>query len=226
MREFPMDEPDKRLHNLMQENGYSTLYAALPVSLMVTDKDGIIRGVNAYHLQNMGKGKTTEGDYTNQKIVDRRSIVAAGISDKMACVLEGVAFQEDEVHFPMLSGGGEGYFNVRGVPLTCDGEIIGAMLMSIDVTALHHAKEELRRHEEQLEHMVAARTSELQAAIAKVRILSGLIPICASCKNIRDDKGYWNQIESYLREHSDIEFTHSLCPECARKMYPEFVTDT
>lgn len=122
----------------------------------------------------------------------------------------------------MLSGGGEGYFNVRGVPLTCDGEIIGAILMSIEVTALHHAKEELRRHEEQLEHMVAERTSELRAALAKVKILSGLIPICASCKKIRDDKGYWNQIEAYLKDHSELVLSHSVCPECARQLYPEF----
>jgi PAS domain S-box-containing protein len=63
---------------------------------------------------------------------------------------------------------------------------------------------------------------DLQGALAKVEQLSGLLPICASCKKIRDDKGGWNQIESYIRDHSAAEFTHSICPECAKKLYPEF----
>jgi hypothetical protein len=61
----------------------------------------------------------------------------------------------------------------------------------------------------------------LQDALDNVKTLSGLLPICSSCKKIRDDKGYWNQIESYVREHSDADFSHSICPECARKLYPE-----
>ncbi len=60
---------------------------------------------------------------------------------------------------------------------------------------------------------------KLENALAKVTTLKGLLPICASCKKIRDDKGYWNQIESYLHEHSDAEFSHGLCPECIKKMY-------
>jgi len=63
--------------------------------------------------------------------------------------------------------------------------------------------------------------NQLQEALAKVKTLSGFLPICASCKKIRDDKGYWNQIESYIRDHSEAEFTHSLCPECANKIRSE-----
>ena len=62
---------------------------------------------------------------------------------------------------------------------------------------------------------------KLQAAFSEVKTLSGLFPICASCKKIRDDNGYWNQIESYIRKHSDAEFSHSICPECTKKLYPE-----
>ena len=62
----------------------------------------------------------------------------------------------------------------------------------------------------------------LQRSLAKVKTLSGLLPICASCKKIRDDKGYWNQIEAYIHEHSDATFSHGICPECAKKLYPEF----
>jgi YesN/AraC family two-component response regulator len=63
---------------------------------------------------------------------------------------------------------------------------------------------------------------ELQDALATVKKLSGLIPICASCKKIRDDSGYWNQIELYIREHSEAEFTHGLCPDCAKQLYPGY----
>lgn len=62
---------------------------------------------------------------------------------------------------------------------------------------------------------------KLRDALAQINILSGMLPICASCKKIRDDKGYWNQIESYIRDHSEAEFTHSICPDCIKKLYPE-----
>ena len=63
---------------------------------------------------------------------------------------------------------------------------------------------------------------ELQAALLKVKQLSGFLPICASCKKIRDDKGYWQQIEAYIRDHSDAEFSHGICPDCAKKLYPDY----
>ena len=63
---------------------------------------------------------------------------------------------------------------------------------------------------------------ELQTALERVKTLSGMLPICASCKKIRDDQGYWNQIESYIEKHSEAEFSHGICPECASKLYPEY----
>jgi PleD family two-component response regulator len=65
------------------------------------------------------------------------------------------------------------------------------------------------------------RNEELRKALAKIKTLSGLLPICASCKKIRDDQGYWTQLESYISEHSEAEFTHGCCPECMKKLYPE-----
>lgn len=62
---------------------------------------------------------------------------------------------------------------------------------------------------------------ELKEALSKVNKLSGLLPICSHCKKIRDDNGYWNQIESYIRDHSDAEFSHSICQECAKEHYPD-----
>ena len=75
-----------------------------------------------------------------------------------------------------------------------------------------------KRSEEERERLVAER----EKVLAEIKILGGLLPICMSCKKIRDDKGYWNQIESYIRTHSQADFTHGLCPDCARKLYPEY----
>jgi PAS domain S-box-containing protein len=63
--------------------------------------------------------------------------------------------------------------------------------------------------------------TDLQKAAREIKTLSGFIPICASCKKIRDDKGYWEQIEIYIMERSDAEFSHGLCPECSKKLYPD-----
>ena len=63
---------------------------------------------------------------------------------------------------------------------------------------------------------------ELRESLSKVKTLSGLLPICAHCKKIRNDKGYWIQIESYIRSHSEAEFSHGLCPACLQQYYPDF----
>jgi hypothetical protein len=63
---------------------------------------------------------------------------------------------------------------------------------------------------------------EREKALEDIRILRGLLPICASCKKIRDDQGYWIQMEAYIRDHSEAEFSHGMCQECAKKLYPEF----
>ena len=65
------------------------------------------------------------------------------------------------------------------------------------------------------------RTRELTEALGNIKTLTGLLPICASCKKIRDDQGYWTQIESYIHKHSDAEFSHGICPDCSKKLYPE-----
>ncbi|MBF0328664.1 MAG: response regulator [Nitrospirae bacterium] len=63
---------------------------------------------------------------------------------------------------------------------------------------------------------------QLQEALDKVKTLRGMIPICSSCKKIRDDKGFWEQLEGYISDHTEAEFTHSICPECTKKLYPKF----
>ena len=64
--------------------------------------------------------------------------------------------------------------------------------------------------------------NELKIALDNVKVLSGLLPICANCKKIRDDKGYWEAVDGYFTKHSDVQFTHGICPDCIKKYYPEY----
>jgi DNA-binding NtrC family response regulator len=65
-------------------------------------------------------------------------------------------------------------------------------------------------------------TTDLRTALIHIQKLQGMLPICAICKNIRDDKGYWNRVEEYISKHLDVEFSHGICPKCAQQHYPEF----
>lgn len=80
---------------------------------------------------------------------------------------------------------------------------------------------ERKRAEAERERLIR----ELQESLAQIKTLRGLLPICACCKRIRNDQGYWEQIEVYIRDHSDAEFSHSICRECARKLYPDLIID-
>lgn len=78
---------------------------------------------------------------------------------------------------------------------------------------------ELRRLNAELQ----VHNKELQEALATVKTLSGLLPVCAKCRKVRNDQGYWQQVETYIREHSAVEFTHGICPDCWRELYPRDV---
>ncbi len=84
-----------------------------------------------------------------------------------------------------------------------------------EINQMSRLIEERKIAEKERENVILS----LKSALDEVKILKGLIPICSSCKKIRDDKGYWNQIESYIEKHSDAAFTHGLCPDCLDKMY-------
>lgn len=81
--------------------------------------------------------------------------------------------------------------------------------------------EERKRVEQERESLIL----QLKETLEKVNTLRGLIPICANCHSIRDDKGYWNRLEGYIQMHSDAEFSHSICPGCKKKLYPDFYPD-
>ena len=73
-----------------------------------------------------------------------------------------------------------------------------------------------------MNHILGEKNKRFSDYLSEIQTLRGILPICANCKKIRDDKGYWNQIEAYISDHSEVQFSHSICPECAKELYPEF----
>ena len=132
-----------------------------------------------------------------------------------------------------------GFRSMISVPLISKDEVIGALhfrslkpnaYTELDLSlservghqiagAIANAKlfNEQKRAEAEKEKLIV----QLQKALSEIKQLSGLLPICASCKKIRDDKGYWNQIEIYIRDRSEAEFSHGICPDCFKKLYPD-----
>ncbi len=125
-----------------------------------------------------------------------------------------------------------GIYSYLGFPLLWpDGEVFGT-LCAVDtkenkwIDPSTHLLESVKRAiEAHLELVLAMeelkqKNELLNQTLAEVKTLRGLIPICISCKKIRDDRGYWNQLEDYIQKHSSAKFSHGLCPDCARKLYP------
>ena len=92
------------------------------------------------------------------------------------------------------------------------GDIVGRMASFIDITK----RKEIENDREEL-------IKKLQHALDTIKVLRGIIPICASCKKIRDDKGFWNHLETYIKNHSEAVFSHGICPECSKKLYGSYL---
>jgi len=117
--------------------------------------------------------------------------------------------EEITVDATKLVGHQEREFLITAQPFRdADGKLIGIVESFQDITE----RKVLEKEKEEL-------IEKLQESLKKVKLLSGFLPICASCKKIRDDKGYWNQIETYIRAHSEAEFSHGICPDCYKKLY-------
>jgi PAS domain S-box-containing protein len=125
----------------------------------------------------------------------------------------------------------DGYDSVALIPLRSESEIIGLLQLNdkrsdmltpemIDFFEGIAVSIGIAFKRNIIEEEKGRLIHQLEESLEKVNALSGLLPICAKCKKIRDDKGYWNQIEEYIRDHSDANFTHGICPDCSKELYP------
>ncbi|MCX5865170.1 MAG: HAMP domain-containing protein [Deltaproteobacteria bacterium] len=147
-----------------------------------------------------------------ERLVVRPVVV---LSDAVSLVGEEA---DDEIRV-----GVEGPVEIRRLATSINTMLVGMaranQLLAGKNALLAEEIEERTELEQERENLIM----QLQEALAQVKTLSGFLPICASCKNIRDDSGYWKQIESYLSAHTDVTFSHGICPDCAEKLYGDFI---
>jgi PAS domain S-box-containing protein len=169
--------------------------------------DGTYRYVNNAFAKGVGK---TLGEIIGHKIWD---VFEKDEADKRFAIVKKVftegKTEELEVRVPLPSG--DTYYLTTVKPILND---VGAV-ETVICTSKNITKRKLAEVASKKEH------DKLLKALKEIKTLSGFLPICASCKKIRDDKGYWNQIEAYIQQHSDAQFSHAICPACAKKLYPD-----
>lgn len=175
-----------------------------PACIMITDTEGNIEYVNPKFCELTGYS-FDEAIGKNPRILKSGEMTSDGYQEMWTAISSG---REWKGEFHNRKKNGELYWEFASISPVKDaaGRITHYVAVKEDVTERKHIDEERLK-------LVA----ELQQALAKVKTLTGLLPICAWCKKVRDDEGYWKQIESYVEAHSEAEFTHGICPDCAEK---------
>lgn len=180
-----------------------------PASIVITNTKGAIKYVNPKFVQ------ITE--YSLEEVIGKNPrILKSG---------EKPPEEYKNLWDTITSGGewhGEFHNKKKNGELYWESAIISPIIdLRGVITHFLAVKEDITKRKE-LEAEREKIITELQTALADVKMLSGLLPICSSCKKIRDDNGYWQQVEGYIQKHSEATFTHGICPDCAVKLYPEF----
>lgn len=211
------NEELERAHLALEESRdkYADLYDFAPVGYFSFTREAIINEVNLTGATLLGidRGKLINARF--RRFVapedfekwDRYLSNVFVIGEKQSCDLRLI--REDNSLFDA---------RIESIRIAEKSRVHVARTALSDISIQKNTEMKLQRYSIELEKNNAA----LQDALDKIKQLSGLLPICASCKNIRDDKGSWNQIESYISNHSEALFSHGLCPDCAEKAKQEF----
>lgn len=185
-----------------------TIIDSLDGEVFVKDTNGIYQFVNAAFCKDFGVNKNEVIGKDDYFVFPPEAAAQLQENDKK--VMES-RISEMVVEEGILRGKHLTY-STNKVPLIDeDGEVYGICGIGFDIT-------ERVKLEEEREKLI----KELQNVLAEIKTLKGIIPICASCKKIRDDKGSWKQLELYITEHSEAIFTHGICDECYKKQREEF----
>lgn len=179
-----------------------------PVSIVITDREGGIRYANPKALQITGY-RLQEVLGQNPRLFKSGEISSQAYAELWATILAGGTWRGE---FHNRRKDGSLYWESASISPLRDGEghITHFVAVKEDITERKHL-------EAQRETLIAS----LQEALSSVKTLRTLLPICAHCKKIRDEAGYWSQVESYLSAHSDLTFSHGLCPDCAELYFPK-----
>lgn len=204
-------EDTKDLSRETAQNALSIVIDAINSTvggLIITDLSGTIRFANPSFCRMF--------DYTRDEIIGKNATDLFSTREvrRFSDVIAIIDISKDDTEeFTVESGDGRSFIvEVAASNITSSsGELVGRMASFVDITK----RKEIEADRENL-------ITKLQEALNKIKTLRGIIPICASCKKIRDDKGFWNQVESYIKEHSEADFSHGICPDCAQKLYPGF----
>ncbi len=146
-------------------------------------------------------------------VIGRQAAEALGPLSELVAP-PGSVMRDSVAEMP-LSGAGSRYCEVSFSGLRSrQGAVAGHLIVLHDITARRAAEQEKVRL-----------IGELTTALADVKTLSGLLPICASCRKIRDDSGYWQSLEKYVEGHSQAQFSHGLCEDCMRRLYPDLMEE-
>jgi sigma-B regulation protein RsbU (phosphoserine phosphatase) len=181
-----------------------------PASIVITDTTGEIEYVNPKFVQITGYS-LEEAVGKNPRILKSGEQPSEDYKQLWSIITSGGEWQGE---FHNKKKNGEPYWESAVISPIKDvrGIITHFLAVKEDIT-------QRKKADAEREKLI----NELQVALADVKTLSGLIPICSSCKKIRDDQGYWNILESYIMKHSDARFTHGMCPECMAKFYPDIM---
>jgi PAS domain S-box-containing protein len=190
-----------KLHQL------STAVEQSPASIVITDTAGDIEYVNPKFVQVTGY-LLAEALGKNPRILKSGEKSPEAYRELWETITAG---KEWHGEFHNKKKNGELYWESASISPIRDlaGRVTHYVAVKEDITAR-------KQNEGERDKLI----QDLQDALASVKSLSGLLPICASCKKIRDDKGYWSQVEHYISQHSQATFTHGICPDCIKKLYP------
>jgi len=188
------------------------LLNTIPNPVFYQDAEGVLQGCNlsfASHIFSLPREKILGQSMTDlcaqlrQRPPENLFRQPIGSSSKTGVLLiEGNIYCADDQQREFIFS--------KAAIVEPDGSFSGSVGVMVDIT-------ERKKTEAEREQLI----KELQEALAAVKTLRGLLPICSYCKKIRDDKGYYHQIESYIHEHSEAEFSHGICPECAKEHFPD-----